>query len=120
MSETTIGLRQAPSPPPQPAAPARCPGPQPRPAERAHPQPLTPTPLTAKLEGEPEVRAPFFGCQFWFFLLKFQEFRFRFGHNLMLFNSGLPGLWVLKQRAARFVVPQQPGFICGLPENVRS
>ena len=39
VSETTIGLRQAPSPPPQPAAPARCPGPQPRPAQRAHPQP---------------------------------------------------------------------------------
>jgi hypothetical protein len=37
VSETTIGLRQAPSPPPQPAAPARCPGPLPRPAQRAHP-----------------------------------------------------------------------------------
>ena len=35
-------------------------------------------------------------------------------------NCGLPGLWVQKQRAARFMVPKQPGFICGLPENIRS
>ena len=114
MSETTIGLRQAPSPPPQPAAPARCPGPLPRPAQRAPCD--TPHPAVTP-KG---ARAPFFGCQFGFFLLKFLKFRFRFGHNLMLFNSGLPGLWVLKQRAARFVVPKQPSFICGLPENVRS
>ena len=117
MSETAIGLRQAPSPPPQPAAPARCPSPLPRPTQRAHPQP--PTPLYPP-KGARGGKSPLFWLPIWVLLLKFPEFRSRFGHNLMLFNSGLPGLWVLKQRAARFVVPKQPGFICGLPENVRS
>ena len=51
VSETTIGLRQAPSPPPQPAAPARCPGPLPRPAQRAPCD--TPIPLYRQREPEP-------------------------------------------------------------------